>query len=421
MDNNYLTKHKFCDRKIAKIPCSDLGIIVVIPCFNEPDLLTTLNTLWNCKRTINCSVEVIVVVNSGEDSSDEVLGQNNITYQSVIGWINDHQDDKLSFHIIHIKNLPKKHAGVGLARKIGMDEAVARFNDIKNSNGIIVCFDADCMCDKNYLVAIEKHFKNNPNAIGCSIYFEHPTEGNAFDQNVYDGIINYELFLRYYNQGLRYSGFSYAYHTVGSCMAVRSNVYQKQGGMNRRKAGEDFYFLHKIIPLGNFSEISDTCVIPSPRVSSRVPFGTGKAIEKWLKDDSQVFLTYHPDTFTDLRAFFQKIADLYGNNKMATQFPVSVQHFLERNNFEEKLKEIKLNSSNQLTFRKRFFNWFDGFMVLKYVHFARDNYYDQIDVSEVSKKLLILMKQAFDEPQVNILGLLIRYRELDKSSYGINF
>jgi hypothetical protein len=46
--------------------------------------------------------------------------------------------------------------------------------------------------------------------------------------------------------------FSYAYHTVGSAMAVKAYQYVKVGGMNRRQAGEDFYFIQKLVHSGNF-------------------------------------------------------------------------------------------------------------------------------------------------------------------------
>jgi hypothetical protein len=137
---------------------------------------------------------------------------------------------------------------------------------------VIACFDADCTCDPNYLAATENFFQSQPSAPGASIYFEHPLDGENREP-----IALYELHLRYYVEALRYAGFPHAYHTIGSSMAARADPYFKQGGMNKRKAGEDFYFLHKIIPLGGFGEINDTRVIPSPRASHRVPFGTGRA------------------------------------------------------------------------------------------------------------------------------------------------
>ena len=75
-------------------------------------------------------------------------------------------------------------------------------------------------------------------------------------------IAAYELHLRYYTHGLRFSNLPYSFQTVGSAMAVRCSAYQKQGGMNKRKAGEDFYFIQKIIALGGYSELNSTTVFP---------------------------------------------------------------------------------------------------------------------------------------------------------------
>ena len=78
--------------------------------------------------------------------------------------------------------------------------------------------------------------------------------------------------------------FPFAFHTIGSSMAVRASSYMRQGGMNKRKAGEDFYFQQKIIPLCGFTECNSTVVYPSPRPSYRVPFGTGRAMLGYLQN-----------------------------------------------------------------------------------------------------------------------------------------
>ena len=150
-----------------------------------------------------------------------------------------------------------------------MDEALRRFDDIGRTEGIIAGYDADCRCETNYLTALERHFHEHPRSSGCSIYFEHPLQGQLSPQ-IYEAAAAYELHLRYYIQALRYSGFPHAHHTLGSCMAVRADAYCEQGGMNKRKAGEDFYFLHKIIPLGGFTDLTATTVHPSPRPSDQV-------------------------------------------------------------------------------------------------------------------------------------------------------
>jgi hypothetical protein len=312
-----------------------------------------------------------------------------------------------------VKELPQKHAGVGLARKIGMDEAVLRFDDIAGDDGVIVCLDADCTVDAKYLPELERYFREKPKVTGCSVYFEHPFEGNEFRQKNYEGIINYELFLRYYALALRYTGFPYALQTVGSCMAIRSSVYQKQGGMNRRKAGEDFYFLHKIFHLGDFTTLNTTRVIPSPRPSHRVPFGTGSAMNKCLNAETDYYPTYHIQCFTDLRTFFRLVPEFYYEDASST-FPVSLQKFLSEKSFSEKLAEIRLHSASQKMFVKRFFNWFDGFMVLKYMHFARDNFYPSMEITEAAKELIILSGRKLPHQNLSAKELLLYYRNWER-------
>ena len=143
MTNRYLKKHPFCEKQITESPSEKLGIVVTIPCYNEPDLFTSLSSIYDCIRT-DCDVEVIVVVNSPQNCTVAVLEQNKRTIREADAWISKHIDSKIKFYILDFLNLPQKHAGVGMARKIGMDEAVRRFDFIKNhEDGIIACFDAD--------------------------------------------------------------------------------------------------------------------------------------------------------------------------------------------------------------------------------------------------------------------------------------
>jgi cellulose synthase/poly-beta-1,6-N-acetylglucosamine synthase-like glycosyltransferase len=290
--NYYLNRYAVREALITQKPHSDLGIVVVIPCCNEPNLVASLQSLYNCEKPLG-SVEVIVVINASERAENNLLAQNQKTLLEAEAWSTEHADH-FNFYFIEENQLPKKHAGVGLARKIGMDEAVRRFDLVNNHRGIIACFDADALCESNYLVELEKHFKQHSKSPACSIHFEHPIKGTEFPEAIYNGISQYELHLRYYKNGLAYANLPYAFHTIGSSMAVRSEAYQKQNGMNKRKAGEDFYFLQKLIPLGYFSELKTTKILPSPRVSDRVPFGTGKAMQSWLDDEKKELESYNP-------------------------------------------------------------------------------------------------------------------------------
>ena len=70
---------------------------------------------------------------------------------------------------------------------------------------------------------------------------------------------------------LHFTGFPYVHHTVGSAIAVKAMTYVKAGGMNRRMAGEDFYFIQKLLPAGGFFNLNQTTVYPSPRSSQGFP------------------------------------------------------------------------------------------------------------------------------------------------------
>src|SRR5580765_8155479 len=150
----YFRRFGYCARLIPAPPEPDLGIVVVIPCFNEPDLIGSLESLWLCERP-ECSVEVMVVVNSPDGCAEEIRCQTQATLKIGAEWIAQHRDERLTFHTLPFPGLPAKQAGVGLARKIGMDEALWRFDDVGRTEGIIAGYDADCRCETNYLTALE--------------------------------------------------------------------------------------------------------------------------------------------------------------------------------------------------------------------------------------------------------------------------
>ena len=408
----YLQQRAIFPPQIWAKPSLNLGIIVVIPARDEPYLLLSLMALHRCTRPKR-DVEVIIVINGADNDSEEVKERNLALVQQVKDWAKKNRRYGFKFYVLHHPDLTPKYAGVGLARKIGMDEATWRFQKIKNPKGIIACFDADCRCDENYLISLEAHFESKPKAQACSIYFEHPLSGANFEDAIYQSIISYELHLRYYIQAQRFAGFPMAFHTVGSSMAVRCTAYQKQGGMNRRKAGEDFYFIHKFTGLGQFEELNTTRVIPSPRPSTRVPFGTGRAILSIVKDKG-AYQTYALQSFEDLRLLFENVLRLYKSDDLvALNLPESIIGFLEAQSYKERLAEIRKHTASSRSFRKRFFQWFDAFMLMKFVHFARDHFYPNVAVAVAAKGLL---KQFGIEPADCEKDLLLQFRKLDRGA-----
>lgn len=367
-----------------------LAMIVVIPCLNEPEIARTLESLWTCEP-VNSMTEVIVTVNDSEDSSSAVKRFNEDTYQNLLDWKKNNDRQNLVFHPIYAPSVHAKHAGAGMARKIGMDEAIRRFNAVSRPEGVIVSLDADCLVSPNYLRRIEKVFLQNKSCFAVTINFRHRME-ETNDPKQRLGIQLYEDYLHYYKQALEYAGFPNSIYTIGSAFAVRAEAYVKQGGMNRRQAGEDFYFLQKLTKLGTIDEINDACVYPSARVSDRVPFGTGAAITKWMNDSEDLAVTYNFKAFLDLKELMERVDILFrvsteNCNNFISSMPKPVQEYLQTLGFAEKVAEINGNSSSLPSFRKRFFQFFDAFIILRFLNMAHQQHYLKQDLSEAIRQL----------------------------------
>ncbi len=383
---NYLNKHADYPAQISTPAATDLRLIIVIPCYNEPKLIQTLKALWQCKRP-NFASEVIIVINHTQTTDKLIQQQNQSTLQQCRYWIQQHQDSKLQFFPLYFPDLPLKFAGVGLARKIGMDEAIYRFLSISQSQGIIASLDADCICDSNYLTSITAQWQQQAKTAGITIPFQHILP-QPQQQRHYLGMIYYELYLHYYQLALATTGYPYAYHSIGSCFSVAANTYVQQGGMNKRQAGEDFYFLAKITLLPHFYAIKTTTVYPSSRVSNRTPFGTGPALQQWLNSQQNDYLVYHPSIFTELRLLFQQLPQLYQQQSLPLLQKLSpqLQAFLSQQQFQNKIMEIKQHTASFRTFKQRFFRYFNGLLILKWLHFAQ-NYYTDIPVIDALQML----------------------------------
>ncbi len=386
---------------IEPAPHPGLNILVTIPVINESGLERCLDSLFQCTCGDDIHSEVLIFINAPENAPEEILEQNQATLEATHTWIEAHPHPCINFHVWLDHSFGKKEAGVGTARKILMDEASRRFNVLERPEGIIASTDADAVVQPNYLEALVNHFRESESGSGpdgCSIRFEHPLAAdrdadsivdsgaeNQFSPLVYEAIAQYELHLRYYLQSLQSTGYPHAYHTVGSSFAVRADIYCKEGGMNRRQAGEDFYFIQKVAQRGNFSQCDSTCVVPSPRPSDRVPFGTGLAVSR-LTTSEDALTTYDPHPFAMLKELFERIKQ---PESLTGPWPEPLQSFLDTQDFEKALLEIRSNSASASAFRKRFWRWFNMFRIMKFLHYARERGYPDIPVGKAAAELLM--------------------------------
>ncbi len=400
---------------VKQDPRRDLVLSIVIPCYNEPNILDTLNSLDSCAFNQG-SVEVFVVLNDHISDSSDVHAQNKRTKCQIKSFAFSKRN--LNFHLIDFTQNSDNEHGVGLSRKIGLDLACERILSV-NPQGVLVCLDADTTVHENYLNEIYNHFKKNNLTNATSIYFEHNLSGKRHPKETYHSIVLYELFLRYYKLGLAYAKLPYAYHTVGSAMAVRASAYLKVGGMNKRKAGEDFYFFQKFIKHGKVSELMSTCVFPSSRSSDRVPFGTGKAVLHIndLQEQKEAYCVYDPSVFLALKSISKKVNEL-GKKFKINVLNKEVSRFFFFIKAEEKIEKINQNAKTDAQFIRQFYMFFDAFKCMKFAHYYRDHVQGNVPIAQAVDVLLDYLQIPTPERYTN-KDRLIKLRAIEKSQ--INF
>jgi glycosyltransferase involved in cell wall biosynthesis len=351
-------------------PGAMADIVVVIPCYNEPDLLETLHSLRACNRP-GANVLTVVVFNSGESTGESVVRQNRISYEETALFARRCNEPGFGFFPLLFDDLPRKHAGVGLARKIGMDLAVEHFLRNGKPRGVIVSLDADCTVSIDFLTTVWDAFARDK-SLNVTIHdFHHRVER---DSPLPESVARqYEAYIRYFRAMLQSTGFPCYYHTIGSAFAVSADAYVRVGGMGRQQGGEDFYFLQKVFALGNIRELKEAVVFPMARLSGRVPFGTGPSLQRIMDEPDGNARAYSETSFRVLKELFDmkdafRGKDMQSVATMLTALHPSLQQFLKEIDFPALIRDCNDNSASPSTFRKRFFHHFNAFRIIKYLN-----------------------------------------------------
>jgi len=312
--------------------------------------------------------------------------------------------------------LPEKDGGAGLARKIGMDLALAIFDYASPAKKLLFCLDADCIIEQNYITSIIENF-NSRKLSAAVVNFRHQI---VPDSDTAEAIICYELFLRYYVLGLKFADSYYAFHTIGSTIICDYESYVKAGGMNKQKAAEDFYFLEKVAKNMNIDRIEDTTVYPSSRKSWRVPFGTGQRVTRFLQKVQNEYLLYNPKSFHILKQWLE-IFNREDNFNVkeylfeAKEINYELYNFLIEQNFSNDWGKILLNSKTEKQIFKQKIRWFDGFKTLKLIHYLRDKAYPLMNMFDALDEMLKNFNiQPIERNGISIppIGIQMKYLEL---------
>lgn len=281
------------------------GHVLCIPARGEGEDL--LRTLASVPRGPLGDVLIIVVVNESASSPEWVREGNQVTLAALCDSPRPHRVviDRTRTGVV----LPKGQ-GVGLARKIAADVALGAWAAGRIESPWIHCSDADVVFPGDYFSRPLAALGGGDPAPAAFVYdFRHLLEP---DPATARAALRYEIFLRYYVLGLRSAGSRYAFHTIGSTLALSPLAYARARGFPRRNAAEDFHLLAKLAKLGPIETLRGEPLLLSGRVSTRVPFGTGAGIAKELERiaTGAFYPAYDPRIFTWLRVWLRTLETL---------------------------------------------------------------------------------------------------------------
>ncbi len=268
--------------------------------------------------------------------------------------------------------------GVGLARRIGTDLAIALYARQRVESPWLGCTDGDARLPAQYFAenaATSPRGARGVRRVALTLPFWHVPSG---DEAVDAATSDYELSLRYYTLGLAWAGSPYAYESMGSSTVALAEAYAEVRGFPRREAGEDFYLLDKLAKVGGIHRPSRAPIELRARRSERVPFGTGARVGE-LVDSGQGLVTYHPRVFELLRqtlralrqAALERSEALVASELQAGLDPGSVgaiSSALDELNAFEALRETFGASPERVVRKRRLLTWFDALRTLRFVH-----------------------------------------------------
>ncbi|MBV1916122.1 MAG: hypothetical protein KUG72_12100 [Pseudomonadales bacterium] len=428
----YLERYAECEtQRFTDFPYR-FDHILVIPCHDEP--VEAIFDLFQLPET-NGATLVILVINQPDsptkDSRDQQLWdalQSRYTGEwatqsgIVLYSLPDSNNSLLVVDRFSAGRQIPNEQGVGLARKIGSDIACKLIYDKKIANHWIHSTDADVRLPPDYFQPPSSHA-----GIAALIY---PFQHHCPDKTLQLAIDLYEFRLRYYVAALQWAGSGYGFQTIGSLICIDADSYAKVRGFPKRAGAEDFYLLNKLAKVGKVHSLESPVVQVEARISKRVPFGTGPALESIQALDLPLedYRFYHPKSFIDLASWHRLIEPLWHARKHYQQVglyqtleslldtttqhdcvnteakpPVSGQ--LER--LYKTLNALKLETfldhgfshcSNQSTFKKQFHDWFDGFKTLRFIHLSRDHYFPDIRLQEITDNYARWFEEVSKDP-----------------------
>lgn len=296
--------------------------------------------------------------------------------------------DVLSIDRAHPEWCLPERQGVGLARRIGCDVALALHAAGRLEVPFFYCTDADAALPAGYFDEPLASTAAEYSAITFA-YWHVPGDDAAIDA----ATAVYELGLRYYVAGLAYAGSPFAFHALGSAMAVEANAYAAVRGFPKRLAGEDFYLLDKLAKVAPIWRDRARTIRLQSRASLRTAHGTGVAAVRLAAESRTGIPTfYNPRIFDLLAAWLRTVNDFAARRDVAcarvalasaaAEDATVLDAVLEELGAWTSLELAASHTRSARALHHRLHTWFDGFRTLKLVHGLRSRGFESVPFRE---------------------------------------
>ena len=339
---------------------------IIIPCYNEFNyVFNTLDSISAQDQILLNETLVIIVINNSSNDNEKIKNNNFQTYNLLL-------KKQYNFEFIAIDCFSNKFAlnprnsGVGYARKTGLDFCL-RY--IKNQYSLLCSLDADTLISSDYINVVNKIFTGKTTG-ACVLNFRHQ---KSHDSIIEKGIRKYEKKIKYIAKKIHESGSPYGYVSMGSTIVCNAESYVACGGMSKKKATEDFYFLQSLAKYTQIHQAKECIVFPSSRDEQRVYLGTGYRIQEYKESGAFKGLTFSDESFSILNNTIKIIIKSYTmswkqfDKVLLSKLQVQASNFLKSKNIDTIWEQINTNAKTQAQFNLFFHQWFDALMVMQFL------------------------------------------------------
>jgi len=397
-------------QQLSLTPVAEFESVLVLPIFDEP--IENLNRFLQLNT--GKKIVMIWVFNCPDNAQADEQQRTQAAMNFFVGKLNAQElsrnqpqarsvyfgqkSESLRVYILDRcskgRAIPAKQ-GVGLARKLGMDFGLKLIAQQSETGGSQVAWlhssDADVALPQDYF-----NVSAPEGSTSAIIYpFEHHAE-KGYEQSM----ALYDWSLRYYVDQLKWAGSPYAFHTIGSLIAVTPLAYAQVRGMPKRSGAEDFYLLNKLAKVGCVLSLESPVINISGRPSHRVPFGTGPALVKLQEMDDPVstYTFYHPEIFSALKQLLVTVSEAEQSIASAEILFHQLQNRMPRARAEHVISTLRLlkaekqfehlsQKKTQAQFLQGFHIWFDAFVTLRFIHVMRDLAYPSVNLATLTQHL----------------------------------